>query len=274
MVLGILGARSRHVEFFSQALRELYPQGDCRITHLWGQDAPERIEECLSKTDITSVCCTPEEVMDACDGVIIALRDGTQHAALAEACLKKRKPVFIDKPFTCSVPDAERILDCAERCSSSFTGGSTVCFTSSVSSLTSEMPECEQYFLTYQADPFSPFGGWYFYGSHLTDVCAYLFGGDFYRVGAKLCGGSVTALVNYPGFTVTIKSTPEAQPFIFTADREYHLDDKSCYKAGMSYFTGLVNGNTPNSGRRLLASVRMMDAVIHSLRSGGPIELK
>lgn len=273
MILGILGARSKHVEYFSQAVRELFPQGDLIITHLWGQDAPERIGECLKNSDIKTLCNTPEEVIAACDGIIIALRDGTQHAALAEACMKAKTPVFIDKPFTCNFEDARHIFHCSRENSAAFTGGSTLCFTESVRALSAAMPKCKNYSLSYQADPFSPFGGWYFYGSHLTDLCVELFGTDFTRVLAHLKDGQVSVSVRYADFEVNLESSPEPQPLILTADKDYVLDDVGCYKAGMLHFSDIINGKAPGCEQRLLHSVRLLDAVFSSLRSGKAVEL-
>lgn len=98
MDFGVIGVRSKHLNFFRQALARLYPDGAFRITHVCGLDAPE----CVPQDPELAVCPDPRQLISVCDGVILALREGTQHSALAQLCLQAGKPVFIDKPFTCS----------------------------------------------------------------------------------------------------------------------------------------------------------------------------
>lgn len=133
------------------------------------------------------------------------------------------------------------------------------------------MPRCGEYTLRYQADPFSPFGGWYFYGSHLTDLCVFLFGEAFRRVEARCENARVSARVEYDGFAVTLRSTPQAQPPVLTADRDYILDDRGCYRAGMEHFLAVCKKETPGCAERLVSSVQLMDAILRSLRAGAPV---
>lgn len=269
MDFGVIGVRSKHLNFFRQALARLYPDGAFRITHVCGLDAPE----CVPQDPELAVCPDPRQLISVCDGVILALREGTQHSALAQLCLQAGKPVFIDKPFTCSPGDAAGILRCAQQTGTPCTGGSTICFTPAVQGLAARLPACKNYTLSYQADPFDPYGGWYFYGSHLTDLCAMLFGDRIRSVSAQLQRGAMTVLVTYPAFTVTLKTTPAVQPPVLFADRAYILDDQGCYDAGMAHFCQVAAKKAPGQAQRLQLSVQIMDAVFTSLRMGQPVPL-
>ncbi len=259
MLLGAIGARSKHLRFFSQAI----PDSSCRITHVCAMDAPELA---YAQSDFV-FCKTPQEVIEHSDAVFLLLREGYQHAFLAEQAMRFGKPVFVDKPFTCDFLQARRLCAVSAESGVPCTGGSTICFTPLVQELAAALPRCREYTLSYQADPFSPFGGWYFYGSHLTDLCTMLFGGDFHRVHAKCTNASVSAHVYYSDFTVTLRSSPQAQPPVLLADRPYILDDQNCYAAGMAHFLSVTKRETPGCTERLTDSVRLMDAILAALHA-------
>ena len=263
--IGVIGIRSKHLTFFRDGLTVCFPDRRHAITHVCGYDAPELLPDC---GDLV-ICSTHEELIRSTDAVIIALRDGTQHATLAELCMAEKKPVFVDKPFTCANGDAERILRCAKRTGTPCTGGSTIRFTGLVRRLAGSLPARQTYTLSYQADVFSPFGGWYFYGSHLTDVCVTLFGTRWETVSASLAGDRLSAAVRYPDFQVLLCSDPAPQPFVLTADQRYILDDKGCYAAGMEHFCAVAEKKEAGQAEELVSSVRLLNGIFNSLRAGG-----
>lgn len=273
MRVGIIGAQSRHVEYFGELINKSSLFGGARVEYIWGGDAPERLKECAAAVGIENIAGTPSEVVDSCDAVLITLRDGDAHAAYAVECLEKHKPVFVDKPFTRSVKDAVTILNTAVRTGTPFTGGSTLCFLPCIPDLKRKSPASPFIRVSYRADPFSPYGGWYFYGSHLTDLCAAICGTDAYSVCARLSGSEVTADVSYPGKKVRIFSAPHVERAAVTMDAEYVLDDKECYFHGMKAFFDVVSGGRSPDGERLLFSVRLMDAIMRSLASGRDVSV-
>lgn len=273
MRIGIIGAQSKHVEYFGELVNKSSLFGSARVEYLWGGDAPERLEECAAAVGIENIADTPSEVVDSCDAVLITLRDGSAHAAYAVECLERHRPVFVDKPFTRSVQDAIKIIDTGVRTGTPFTGGSTLCFLPSIPDLKVKSRTSPHVEISYQADFFSPYGGWYFYGSHLTDLCAAICGTDAYRVNARLLGSEVTADVFYPGRRIRVYSAPHVERATITMDAQYILDDKECYYYGMKAFFDVVSGVRSPDGERLLFSVRLMDAIMRSLASGGDVSV-
>jgi hypothetical protein len=57
----------------------------------------------------------PEEMLGRVDGMLIESQEGGAHYARARPFLEAGLPCFIDKPFTCGVADAWRLVDLAER---------------------------------------------------------------------------------------------------------------------------------------------------------------
>ena len=117
---------------------------------------------------------------------------------------------------------------------------------------------------------FDPFGGWYFYGSHLTDLCVSIFGAGWTSVSAGIRGGRICARVQYPCFSVTLRTSPEPQPLLVTADRAYTLDDHGCYAAGMRHFCNVAQGVETADPERLVSSVQLLNAILDACREGQP----
>ena len=266
MRIGVIGIRSKHLHFFRESLCRLFPEGQHRITHICGLDAPELLDNWPDMVH----CDSPQTLIDSVDAVIIALREGYQHAALAQLSMEAGKPVFVDKPFTCNPAEAQALAELAFKTGAVCTGGSTVCFTKEVRQLKHKLPQQKQYEISYMADPFTPFGGWYFYGSHLTDVCVTLFGTNWTQVQASQQGGAITARVKYPDYEVILRSSPKAQPFLVHAGDTHQLDDHGCYDAGMAHFIATAEGKESGNAAELVSSVNLIKAILTSLKEGQP----
>ena len=51
----------------------------------------------------------PEDMFGKVDAVMIEVQEGSLHFHLAEPFMEAGLPVFIDKPFTCSTVEAEKL---------------------------------------------------------------------------------------------------------------------------------------------------------------------
>lgn len=285
MRIGILGAESKHVEYLGKPINNERLFGSRRVEAIWGGDTTrERLKICAEEVGIENILNTASEVIDCCDAVIITLRNGGLHAKYALECINKHIPVFIDKPFTCNSNEALSILNAAARTGTPFTGGSTLCFLPEIAKLRVENLKTPYTELSYLADPFSPFGGWYYYGSHLTDLCAAICGIDASFVKAGQVGSEVFVDVIYPCNArhkqdgqgnslsehkkVRIYSAPDLTNPKVTMDETTILNDKICYNYGLRAFFDIIATGISPDGERLLFSVRLMDAIMRSLLSG------
>ena len=59
------------------------------------------------------VVSAPEELIGQIDAVMIEAQDGNAHLRLARPFLEAGLPAFVDKPFTCTVRDAQQLADVA-----------------------------------------------------------------------------------------------------------------------------------------------------------------
>ncbi|RMG67659.1 MAG: gfo/Idh/MocA family oxidoreductase [Nitrospirae bacterium] len=74
---------------------------------------PERAEDAASKYNCLAFS-THEEVLDKVDAVSI-VTPTTTHYKIALDCLNAEKDIFVEKPFTVSVEEADRLIDLAEK---------------------------------------------------------------------------------------------------------------------------------------------------------------
>src|SRR5262249_43204951 len=78
---------------------------------------PERIEGYTKQMKEFGVPLVdrPEEMIGKVDGMLIESQEGTPHYERARPFLEAGIPCYIDKPFTCSVDHARKIIDLAEQ---------------------------------------------------------------------------------------------------------------------------------------------------------------
>jgi predicted dehydrogenase len=121
MRLGIADFDTSHVVQFTMRLNhveideEQWVESNCEIVAGYpGQSKitePERIQEYTDKLVGWGVELVdePEDLIGKVDGVLVESQGGKEHLAKARPFLEAGMPVYIDKPFACSVADAQEI---------------------------------------------------------------------------------------------------------------------------------------------------------------------
>jgi hypothetical protein len=123
--LGILDFDTSHVVEFTTRLNHLHKakeqwvDGAQVVVGCPGESKimPERIPgyvEQMKKLGIELVD-KPEAMIGKVDGMLIESQEGGAHWPRAKPFLDAGLPCFVDKPFTCSLADARRFADIAER---------------------------------------------------------------------------------------------------------------------------------------------------------------
>lgn len=124
--LGILDFDTSHAVEFTKRLN--HPEGTPKDQFVEGAQvvigcpgesklSPERIAgytEEMKKFGV-SLVEKPTDMIGKVDGMLIEAVDGTVHYERAKPFLEVGIPCFIDKPFTCSVADAKKILELSEK---------------------------------------------------------------------------------------------------------------------------------------------------------------
>lgn len=123
--LGVLDFDTSHVVAFTQRLnhvgtdKEQFVEGARVVVGCPGESvlSPERIAgftDTMKKYGVPLVD-KPEEMIGKVDGMLIVAVDGGVHYERAKPFLEAGIPCYVDKPFTCSVADARKIIDLAAK---------------------------------------------------------------------------------------------------------------------------------------------------------------
>ena len=133
---GIIGTDTSHVLAFINVYHA-HPEWRIRVVAAFKngmQDNPSswnRVEEYAKKIhdkDGVEICDTVADLLAKVDVVLIECVDGRPHAKYAREVFKAGKRLFIDKPFTASLEDAQEILRLSKESGVPFFSSSCVRF--------------------------------------------------------------------------------------------------------------------------------------------------
>jgi len=270
--LGFLGVQSKHAEYFGNLINREHIFEGVAVSALWGGDAPERIDSVLNELCIDRVLKTPSELIDDVDAVLILLRDGNEHAKYAVDALTAGKPVFVDKPFAVKPEDAHIMVDTARKLDTPLLGGSTLKYLPAIAEIKEYIAKDDvtHVSIRYGADVSSPFGGYYFYGSHIAEICTVLCGRDFLNTKVVKRQNDVCAIVEYPKLLAMLHSSPHAKGLdisVFGSKvRHFSVDESACYRIGMEMFVNMLKTGTPQSDYEdLICSVELLNNILNDL---------
>lgn len=199
--LGILGTLSTHTE---QICKLAQGRTDIRIVGLYGDD-PARTRQ-LSEAYGVPIC-TPEELLQRCNLAAILFRDGSKHRRYAEPFIRRGIPLFVDKPFACSIEDAQIMADLCREHSCPLIGGSCVKLSGEILALKEQVSREGKLlsgYCSFTVDFQSPYGGMHFYSHHLIEVMLQLFGLGVRSISATRTGDVLTAVAAYDSFNVVM----------------------------------------------------------------------
>ena len=104
--------------------------------------------------------------------------------------------------------EAQKIVDTARETGTPFCGGSTLKNLPVIEEIRSAIvPGCTVS-IDYNADPESPFGGFYFYGAHAAELCLILCGENYSEVHARRAGQEIVTDVTYPDRQCVLITSP------------------------------------------------------------------
>lgn len=130
----------------------------------------------------------PTSVVNAVDGALILPRDGARHRALAEPFLRAGKAVFVDKPLTASVTEAQQLVTLATECNATLVSGSAMRWLPLIRDLADAAAALDptSVWASGPVDPHGPYSRGFFYGVHAVELAL--------EVAARLGAGDATRL--------------------------------------------------------------------------------
>ncbi|MFA7637517.1 MAG: Gfo/Idh/MocA family oxidoreductase [Monoglobales bacterium] len=281
--IGILGTDGGAVGGHALNICKILSKGlyDAKITALFG-DGKNETAGLAEKFSIDFVAERPEDMLGKVDAVMVLPRHGDKHKNYAMPFIKAGLPVFIDKPFNCSVEDAEEIIKEAKKSGSIICGGSYIKIAPGIVKLKNNLPDKEliqSAIVSYPTVMGSPHGGLHFYSHHLIETMLTLFGTDVKSISAISTSGCPIAVANYGNFSVIMNfASNEGNLYAgvyFTHDN--YMEEKINY-AGLDdlqceMFLKSVTVGTGENTDHFLTAVKVCNAVIKSLEEKREIYL-
>ena len=121
--LGVVGIDSSHFPEFTRRIYALHRQADtpCGVTHYWSDGRHQMRADDVAKwrSDAEALGVRPAAshaaMLDEVEGVLVLAVDGHRHLDLARPSLERGLPTYVDKPLTCDLASARRLLELSRR---------------------------------------------------------------------------------------------------------------------------------------------------------------
>lgn len=287
--IGIIGSDNSHAIAFSSLCNKknaktgdyIFP--DFRVTHIFGVDQAEN-QKVVNDGMVENVVSSPEEMIGKVDGVMVVFRHGNLHLQYALPFIKKGIPTWIDKPFTINPLDALALVNSAKENHTLLTGGSTCKYADDILDLADEIINQKQGRILGGAMNFptqldSIYGGFYFYGGHLSEMVLASFGYDPKSVYATINGDNIYTLLRYENYTVGMNFLKDCQQYyatVYTDKKVYikNIDISTAYENGFRKFAEMLRTKElPLSFDKLIKPVYLLNAIENSIKSGKEIEI-
>ena len=283
--VGILGAENSHASAFSgifNAENGKYP--DIKVVGVGGI-YPEENKKVAEKYGIGLIAEKPEDMIGKIDALMVTARDGAYHAPFAAPFIERGIPAFIDKPFTRSYAEAEKLVALAKQKGVPLTGGSSVKSCYDVRMLRYLEQKAEKAGELHGGNVTAPlsmeneYGGFWFYASHLAEISLSVFGYDPVAVTAFRRQNDVIALVDYEHFSVTNAFVDGCYSYNATIYRKgkdefRDIDIGMCYEHECEEFSlMLTHGIMTYSYDQLIKPVRYLEAIKESFETGKTVEI-
>ncbi len=294
MRLGIVDFDTSHVVQFTMRLNhveideEQWVESNCEIVAGYpGQSKitePERIQEYTDKLVGWGVELVdePEDLIGKVDGVLVESQGGKEHLAKARPFLEAGMPVYIDKPFACSVADAQEIARLAADNGVPVFSSSSLRYALEVQEA---LPDEEGLGNVVGASAFSPASlhdenpGLFHYGIHGVETLYAFMGPGCVEVSCfSEEGGEVTVGRWSDGRVGTVRGTRAgAHAYGFTAwgdkgVKVMRIDPASIYRELLKRIAQMFDtGEAPLDINVTVEIVAFIEAALESADSGGAV---
>lgn len=288
--IGIIGSDNSHALAFAKLCNipdenGNYVYDDVRVTAIYGyDDDPGHTKQVAADGRIEFIADSLDEFFGRVDAVMIVYRHGRKHLPHALPFIEKGYPVWIDKPLTESTEDV-RTLRAALKSDTLITGGSTLKYCPAVVELAArvrrgELGEIKGGSINFSGDFESEYGGIFFYGPHICEICAEVFGYDVKSVLVSATNAkNATVLAKYDDKQVALNIIYGVGKYFITVhgtkdSAMAQIDMSNIYRAGFAPFVSMLRDKKmPLDFERLVMHVYMLEAMQKSYETGKEISL-
>ena len=275
--IAILGCENSHADAFLKMIIEEKLYTDIEVVGVYSYDleAANKLNEKFG----VYVAENFDEFVGKVDGIVITARNGENHYKYAKPYIESGIPMFIDKPITNTIEDAESFKAELIKNNVKVSGGSSLKHPDKVAEFKKAVAEKEfgKVYSGYARAPVNlvnDHGNFYFYSQHLVQIIGEIFGYFPNSVKAYQNGDVINCMVRYDEYdiamTYVVKNYTYAAGIscenkviaeIFTIDGCYQKEFDEFYKI-------LTGGDQPQSYDEFFAPVYIINAIKDSLESG------
>jgi len=282
--IGMIGSENSHSKAVSKLINVEKQIKDAQVVAVWGETRAFA-KETAEAGEIPTIVKKPEDMLGMVDGVMIDHRHGKYHLPAATPFVKAGIPVFVDKPFCCSLAEGKRFLKLAESRGVAVTSFSSIPIQKAFLKFREKVQALGKISAGSSSGPCdlkSKYGGVFFYGVHQVEPVIDLFGMDVTQVEMLQHGGSGLGVLYYKdGKTVTMNFIKGGcHQFHFMAHGEKGVElhvgkrDKSPYLSSTKLWVDMIrSGKEPFEHRRMLASVAILEALDKAVKTGKKVKV-
>ena len=284
--IAAIGIDSSHLPEFVKRIRKLRQDGKtrCRVTQMWTDGvhglAADQVEKWRLQAEAEGVVMTEsmDAMLDAADGVMVLAVDGNRHLELAEKALKRSLPTYIDKPLTCNLPDARKVLELART-------HNTPCYSASSLRFANEVRGLDQLDLgkLEAIDAYGPgelnaaMKGLFFYGIHTIEMVDAMWGGGIEKVRCDQTDPrDIVQLIykdgRYAHLRMDRKGAYDFGATVHGSDaiHSFKVDFAQIYDRLIEGMTGFFEGGEPPATLdRLVEAIAVIESAHQSAETGG-----
>lgn len=287
MNIGIIGSESSHAMQFAKYFNLPDPQtgkirhSNIRVTSIMG-DA-ESAKKTAEDAHVENIAETVDELLVTVDAVMITSRRGSQHMEQALPFIQKQVPIFIDKPFTSNLPQAQEFAELLHKAACPVLGGSGCKYCASVHRIKTTVQKLlvEDSLLTASLNfaimMDSPYDGFYFYAPHLVEICLEIFGAEIQAIQAIRTEKSLVANLQYTNFIVSLHFVTNVWENTCTllttsGPQVMTLDISDCLTEEAERFAQLLHQEIQSTSYdELVRPIMLIDAILRAESNGKTI---
>ncbi len=280
--VGIIGTENTHASAFIEIFKNDPLYSDIEVVCVGGMY--EESNKALQEKYGVEIINDANEMVKKVDAAMITCRDGKYHASYAIPFVMAGKPLFVDKPFTVDPSEAKQLVELAKEKGSLMVGGSSVKSAYDVLMLENAVKtnpkDVRGGTLVAPVNMQNEYGGFFFYSSHLAEMCLRIFGKNPLAVTAKAFNGNVAALVEYEDYTVSLQFVGDSYVYfgqIVNKNGVYarNIDISLTYRHECEQFADMLrNGKMAHTYEELILPVFLMNAIYDSYTTGKRVEIQ
>lgn len=277
--IAILGCENTHANTFLNLIKEDEEFSDVRVLGAYSTDV--KAAEKFSETYGVKVMKSPDELVGEVDAVMITARCGSKHLEFLEPYLASGVAVFVDKPITISVDDAQKMAELFNKYGNNFTGGSVMKYCDEIKKMKEHISNTfEKTLGGLVKAPIikdSEYDGMYFYAPHLIEMMCQAFGRFPKSVISVKNDDCITAVFRYDSYDITAVYTEmnvSQSYYILCIEKdncfgtEVKIENRYFREEFYHFYKSLKKEETHEDINDFFAPVYILEAMNRSLKSG------